>query len=65
MGHGALIHFPQHENHPMTSIALITGASGGIGRDIDRLADAEALLRSAAATYASQGLRVNAVAPTD
>lgn len=49
----------------MTSIALITGASGGIGRDIDRLADAEALLRSAAATYASQGLRVNAVAPTD
>jgi predicted DCC family thiol-disulfide oxidoreductase YuxK len=51
--------------HPMTSIALVTGASGGIGRDIDRLADVEALLRSAAATYTSQGLRVNAVAPTD
>lgn len=37
----------------MTPIVLATGARGGI----------EALVRSAAATYAQQGLRVNAVAP--
>ena len=79
----------------MTEIALITGASGGIGRaltrqlhargcrvaavgrDAGRLADVEAtariaaakggveaLVRSAAATYAGQGLRINAVSPT-
>ena len=65
----------------MTSIVLITGASGGIGRalahqlhskglrvavvgrDMDRLTDVDAALRSAAATYAAQGLRINAVAP--
>ena len=65
----------------MTSIALITGASGGIGRalarqlhaqgcrvaavgrDTARLADVEAAVRIAAATYAAQGLRINAVAP--